>query len=283
MQFIDPKEILAATNGGLDIILQLYPQARSCVDFPNRKFKLRSDEKTASGSLKKLDDNSWVVTDFGGDRVSRNGILCYQYETGKEYILCLRELAIQYNVLSEDQKKEILKPDYDSRPADPEEVDGTWTFNTRDEGEIWKDYELETLFSKYTLEYVGWDKPDKRKDAYAKLAGVLKKYRFHPVVSYNSIKNRTVHSFASNENYPIFLIDEGKFKKLYQPKHWDASRRFTYHGEYVKDYIHGLEQAQKERARLVKDAEDKWDPEAAAQTGEKKTEPKLPEIILMSG
>lgn len=283
MQFIDPKEILAATNGGLDIILQLYPQARSCVDFPNRKFKLRSDEKTASGSLKKLDDNNWVVTDFGGDGVSRNGILCYQHETGKEYISCLRELAIQYNVLSEDQKKEILKPDYNSRPADPEEVDGTWTFNTRDEGEIWKDYELETLFSKYTLEYVGWDKPEKKKDAYAKLAGVLKKYRFHPVVSYQTIKNRTVHAFASNENYPIFLIDEGKFKKLYQPKHWDASRRFTYHGDHIKDYIHGLEQAQKERARLVKDAEEKFDPEAAAQSGEKKTEPKLPEIILMSG
>lgn len=283
MQFIDPIQILEATNGGLDIILELYPQARTCVNFPNRKFKLRPDEKTASASLRKQEDGNWIATDFGGDRASRNGIMCYQYETGKAWVQCLQDLAIKYNVLTEEQKKEVLKPDYESRPATPEEEDGKWIFETRDEGDIWKDYEIETLFSKYTLEYAGWFKQDKKTEAYNRLAAVLKKYRFHPVISYSSIKNRTVHKFSANENYPIFLIDEGGFKKLYQPKHSDASRRFTYHGEYKKSYIHGLEQAKKERARLVQEAEDNYDPEAAQHTGDKKTEPKLKEIILCTG
>jgi len=284
MQFVDPKELLNATNGGLDIILDLYPHARTCVDFPNRKFKLRSTEKTASAGLKKLAaDNNWVVTDFGGDNQPRNGIQCYQNETGKSWVDSLQDLALKYNVLTEEQKKELLKPEYSSRDANPDEENGVWDFNIREQGEIWTDSEIETIFSKYTLQYTGWHKEETKKEAYNKLAGILKKYRFHPVISYTVISNRKVHTFASTPNYPILLIDEGKFKKLYQPKHWDAGKRFTYHGDYIKDYIHGLEQAQKERARLVKEAEDKFDPEAAEHTNEKKTEPKLSEIILCTG
>ncbi len=280
MKFIKPEEILEATRGGLDIILDLYPGAHSCVDFPSRKFKLRSTEKSASASLKLLEDGNWVVTDFGGDQKPRNGILCYQFETAYDYGRTLQELALKYSVFTEEEKKNVLKPDYQERDATPDEVDGTWEFNTREQGEIWKDYELLTLFSKYSLEYLGWHKEATKQEAYSKLAGVLKLFRYHPVVSYTVISKRKVRTFSATDHYPIFLIDEGKFKKLYQPKHYDAGRRFTYHGDYIKNYIHGLEQAQKERARLVKKAEDAYDPLAE---GKQNTEPKLSEIILCTG
>ena len=40
-------KIYAATNNGLDIILWYYPQAQGC-DRPNKYFKIRSEERTAS-------------------------------------------------------------------------------------------------------------------------------------------------------------------------------------------------------------------------------------------
>lgn len=271
MQFVDPNELLNATNGGLDIILDLYPGARTCVDFPNRKFKVRADEKTASGSLKKLEDGNWVVTDFGGDGVSRNGILSYQHETGKTYVQALRDLAVRYNVLSDDQKRDIFKPDYEERPASDEDNEKEWKFNIKDS---WSDAEITTLFSQNTLKYVGWFTEEKKQDAYTKLAAVLRRYRFYSLSSYSLVKDRKVLTFKSNENYPIFLIDEEKFKKIYQPKHWDKGKRFMYQGEHQKGYVHGLIQAKKEQQRLVENAIDNEDDDS---------NPKLDELVICSG
>jgi hypothetical protein len=39
-----------------------------------RQFKLRESEKTTSASLKLLENGVWVVTDFGGDAIPRNGV-----------------------------------------------------------------------------------------------------------------------------------------------------------------------------------------------------------------
>ena len=40
---ITKDEILEATNGGLDIILGLYPQAKSCSEGKAKAFKLRNE------------------------------------------------------------------------------------------------------------------------------------------------------------------------------------------------------------------------------------------------
>lgn len=38
------EKLYEATNGGLDIILDIYPQAKDCVGVKNKHFKIR-DEK----------------------------------------------------------------------------------------------------------------------------------------------------------------------------------------------------------------------------------------------
>ena len=69
---IPVQKIYDATNGGLDIILWIYPEASNCVgnDGKNKKFKIRN-ESTPSACLFKHKsdkyDEIWGVTDFGGD------------------------------------------------------------------------------------------------------------------------------------------------------------------------------------------------------------------------
>ena len=61
---IKAEDILNATHGGLDIILDCYPQARDCVN-AKKHFAIRDERKPAAVRLKKL----WQ--DLAGDRLRR--------------------------------------------------------------------------------------------------------------------------------------------------------------------------------------------------------------------
>ena len=43
---ITVEQILNATNGGLDIILNIYPQAKKCVENKNKHFAIRENVNT---------------------------------------------------------------------------------------------------------------------------------------------------------------------------------------------------------------------------------------------
>lgn len=45
------SKILDATNGGLDILLDLYPSAREVVHGSAKKFKMREEERTPSATI----------------------------------------------------------------------------------------------------------------------------------------------------------------------------------------------------------------------------------------
>jgi len=85
MAYIKQQDILNATSGGLDIIFRCYPQAREAQKKSDKRFKIRHEERTPSASLKQLDDGVWIVTDFGGDQVPRNGIQVYQKEVNLSF------------------------------------------------------------------------------------------------------------------------------------------------------------------------------------------------------
>ena len=94
---------MAATDGGLQIILDYYPQAKDCA-WTNKKFKLRSDERTASASIRKKGDR-WKVTDFGGTGHEMDAIDICKYEEHIEYNSeAIALLAQRYGV---------EKPEYD--------------------------------------------------------------------------------------------------------------------------------------------------------------------------
>jgi len=308
--YIEQQDILNATNGGLDIIHQLYPDSVGSETRHNRKFKVR-EEKTPSASLKRADDGNWLVTDFGNDSQPRNAIQCYMFEHGTDFISTLRILAANYNVISPDKPQLAITSDYSERPAEPDEAERKWSWDIR---KSFTDAEIEAIISKKVLAAIGWKKQipqsyidekgdlkltveDKVMEPYNKIVAAFKEYHWHPLVSYSLVKDRKKMTFSSNEHYPIFLIDEGTHQKIYQPKHPDKSRRFMYAGEKPKDFIHGLAQLNKafeankkkfeaeESENIIENADSEGGPLGAAD--DKKTDksksPKIKELILCSG
>ncbi|WP_316743387.1 hypothetical protein [Pedobacter antarcticus] len=286
MQFIDANDILKATNGGLDIITDLYPDAIESIDQPNRKFKTR-EEKTASAKLNRTTEGIYLVIDFGNDQTNRNGIHCYAYENKIDYVTALTELAAKIGISGSNTEISKIRAAYSDRDAAAEEEEGTWKFDLIRTG--YTDFEIETLVSTQILKSTGWNDEKKRKDAYSKIAGRLKYYHWHPVTSYSIVKDRKVMTFASTDEYPIFLIDEGTHKKVYQPKHADKSKRFMYApgtGKKPKDFIHGLTQLTKtyeeNRDRIDQELQESGDDDGK-KGRKKKPNYKLSEVILCTG
>lgn len=292
MPYIEDADILQATNGGLDIILSLYPDAAKSVDQPNRKFKTR-EEKTASAKLNRLPDGTYLVVDFGDDARSRNAIHCYVIEHACDWNTARNELASRYNIQGADPSKSDIKAIYSERPAESAEADGTWSYETRGS---FNDIEIETIVSTKIRESFNWKSEDEKKAKFAHghISDKLKEYHFHPMNSYSIIKNRKVMTFSASDKYPMFLIDEGtkeegsketdRFQKIYQPLHPEKAMRFMYiPGKKPKDFIHGLQQlnlAYDEHREQI-EQEDK------TEDGEKKKRKdddyKLDEVILCTG
>jgi len=254
MAYIDQQDILNATSGGLDIILRCYPQAREAQNKTDKRFKIRHEERTPSASLKQLDDGVWVVTDFGGDQVPRNGIQVYQKEENLSFREALVQLAGIYGV--GEIKAEINKPEFEKRPATAEEKEKDYYFETKDEI---PDSNLAVLGPKVTRE-------------------VCAKYNCYSLKSFTYIKNREALINKATENYPIFLFDHGDFKKLYQPLNPDKQYRFRYVGDKPKDYINGLAQLRAAYEKYIdQQTKNMTDDD---ETGELK---KLGEAIICSG
>ena len=252
------SEILEATDGGLQIILKYYPQAADTINSRNKKFKIR-DEETASTSLKQLDDGNYVVTDWGGDSTPRNGILVCMSEENLTYREALAKLAGEYGVGG--IKKDINKPDFAIRDAKPDEKEGDYSF------------EINETLSPDELELLG---PIVTQD-------VCDIYVCYSLKSFTYIKNRKAQITTATENYPIFLIDHGEWKKIYQPLSFDKGFRFRYVGNKPKDLINGLEILRKKNVEYQERQLQEIEREKEAGGNPSTKIKKYPEAILMSG
>ncbi len=279
---IEAKDVLDATNNGLDIILYLYPQAQEGVMNKKHKFKLRDTEKTASANLyQNRDDQTWLVTDFGGDGVRRNGIMCWAFEKNISFVEALYEVAAKFNVAGRtDDGKDLPRSMYSEAPADPDIPENKWTWEARTS---FTDFEIETILSANTLKFVKWKNADETiaKDAYARIVAKFEYYRWRSLISYSIVKNGKKMTFSATDEYPMFIINEGKHQKLYQPKHPDKGKRFLYIGEKPKHFIHGLEQLEKLYNKKKEEQLD--DDDDDEDTDKKKKEYKLDEAIICSG
>lgn len=252
--YVEQQDILDATNGGLDIILYYYPQARQALETREKRFRIR-DERTPSASLKQATDGNWLVTDFGDDQIPRNGIQVCAKEEGKSFREAIILLAGRYGIGA--LKQETNKPEVEYRDARSEEEEGSYSFEVND---TISDNELNILGPKVTRE-------------------VCKKYYVFSLKSFTYIKNRKARITRATENYPIFLFDHQEWKKIYQPLNPEKQYRFSYVGNKPKDYINGLHQLQNAYEDF-RNKQMREDPESREQ--EKEIE-KLPEAILCSG
>lgn len=253
MPYIEQQDILNASRGGLDIILTYYPQAGACLESNRKEFKIRESERTPSARIKQLSDGNYVVTDFGDDSTPRNGIQICMKEDEITYREAIVKLAGRYGVGGINP--EINKPGFEKRPATVDEKEGETYFEIKEE------------MTEKELAELG---PIVTKD-------VCNKYNVHSLNSFTYIKNREAHVTTSNENYPIFMVDHGEFKKIYQPKNPDKAYRFRYSGTRPKDFINGLNQVRKAHEEINSE----YDPESSEK--EKKKMQKLSEIIIASG
>jgi len=221
MAFINQQDIFNASSGGLDIIYLCYPQAKIAQTKFDKRFKIRTTEKTPSASLKQLSDGIWVATDFGGDQIPRNGIQVYMKEESLTFREALVQLGGIYSVGS--IKREVNKAGFEKRPATKDEKEKEYIFDVK--AEITEE-ELKILGPKVTLE-------------------VCKRYQVYSLNSFIYVKNREALITSSTIDYPIFLFDHGDFKKLYQPLNPEKQYRFRYTGNKPRDYINGLLQLNK--------------------------------------
>ena len=265
------EDLMAATDGGLQIILDYYPQAKDCAG-TNKKFKLRSDERTASTSIRKKGDR-WKVTDFGGTGHEMDAIDICKYEEHIEYNSeAIALLAQRYGVESE-LKPDINKPDFKTRPAKPDEQDG-------------KTYlEIAESFTADQLRVLG---PLVKEEHCQAL-------HWHPVKFIRYVKNRQVTEIWANDKYPIFARQcaftkdgqEDSFYKVYQPyyigENGDKSRRFTYTpaGKKPQRYTNGL--AELKRAHHIYNEDERKAWESTHGEGQPYKEKKLKEAFICSG
>lgn len=254
-------KIYTASNDGLDIIIKYFPQADGC-DKPGKKFKMRTDERTASASLKKI-KGVWRATDFGDEGTALTPIQICMREEHLEFREALFLLADRYKVDSRINSS-VNKPVKEFRDA------------TADEPEGEKKYELNEKLTKEELALLG---PFVTQE-------VCDRYNYYSVKWYSTVKNRKVMTVHSTENYPIFLHDCGSFKKVYKPLEPEKQYRFFCIGEKPERYINGLDVLKKLHEDYVRNMDSDSEVEEARGDGEEKPRrksDKLPEAILCSG
>lgn len=272
---IRPEDIYAATNRGLDIILDYYPQAAECVD--NKKhFKRRLSEDDASACLKlfKTPDGGEIykVTDFGDQGHAMSPVDIVMHEDGIRFPEAILKLATRYGV-TDTLDRNVNKPEIRQRPAKVKEKDGSRFF------------ELEEGFTPDQLRILG---PRVKKEDVEFL-------NWHVVKSISYVKNREVTTKSTTPNYPIFIREclvkassgespEVKFYKIYEPLNLSKQYRFSYTPEGVKpkQYINGFEELKALFRKMNADEEAifKQDPANDAKAYKEK---KLPEAFICSG
>ncbi len=268
------QQILDRTNGGLDIILSLYPEAEKCVN-NNRAFKIRDSEKTPSSTIKKGDNGNYYVKDHGGD-FSGGAVNLYMYKESVELKDAIKILATQYGVFDNAAPPEVFLPIREKRNSTELEKEGDYSFEYKD---TLNEFEIETVFAKHVIDYAFNVHKD---DWKIYLNKVCAAYGFFSLISFTYIKDGIAKITKSTDKYPIFVIKGDTFVKIYQPKALDKKYRFRYSGKKSNDYIFGYARF----CHTWAEGEKKWlnekeDKAAAGEYVEKSY--KLEDVIECSG
>lgn len=250
-KMIKIEDILNATNGGLDIILDCYPQARDCVN--NKKHFAIRNERTPSASIRQFDSKTygriWQVTDFGGDGRGENAISVYMSAHGMrqdQLHEALLQLAARYGV-KDELSRTVNKPDIRQRPARQDEPDGSRSFV------------LNETFAQEELSILGPNVTQADVD----------RLHWHSVKMITHVKNRVVTEKFSNQHYPIFAreceVGDGKdpekrFYKVYEPLNYDKGFRFSYtpSGRKPQRYVNGLSELKDAYRKMNAEEEKEW-------------------------
>jgi hypothetical protein len=283
---ISKEDVLKATEGGLKVILLYYPDAEDCIGKAGKKFKMH-EEKTPSASIKMMPDGNYVVADFGADGKWMNAIVLCQKEENLDYGGAIKHIAEHFKVGGDDAVKSMFEPAISVTDADPGQDEGEKIID--DVFEEIPEAHLNILFSEKTFSYVEYIhhniaiEEDRKKAVYDHLRKICTGLHYFALKSYTIIKKRKAIKIASTDYYPIFLIHERSFQKIYQPNASNKGHRFMYVGKFDQNFLHGYDQAiqayNDKNATAKKDISAVADPEKSAEI----ILEKLNEIIYCTG
>lgn len=264
MSYVKDTDIFDATDGGLDVIKAYYPNCLDVFEKRAKQFKIRGTEKTASASLKKLDNGVWVVTDFGGDQVSRNCIQICMLEESVSFGEACALLGARYSV--KGAVLQVYKPTIVRRPLNEKETPKSYHFTFKE-------------FTEKELFMLGPRVNKLHCEAFH-----LKSCKSYTYCG----ENETIIT-ESTEDYPIFVFDFGTWQKIYQPNAFEKQFRFRYAGEKPKRYVFGMDLLQKEWEMKKKDQEsDDFSIEDMTMDDDddkpaKKSDPRVDAAFIISG
>lgn len=232
------EKILDATNGGLDIILQLYPQADT-----RKNFRIREEDRTPSANLKfNKELRRWKLTDFGGSIRNEDAFGLYALDRNIAYYEAIlevgRELQQQRGIPIFEDTRGFYQ--YEFREYSLENC--PYELNDK------KFHYIQKEFSEYELELLG---PFVTIEDCEKVNLVsLSEYSY-----YNEAKGK-VFRFIATDKFPIlaFINQDntiGEWLKIYMPKGSKKysddgkDRRFRYVGGRPSRYVFGLDYVKK--------------------------------------
>lgn len=216
MARIDKEDILLATEGGKNVILDYFPQ--SSVGFSSRRnFKMRADDRNPSGTVF-IKDNVWFVQDKGGtDTKAYTAITLVMEQEGLNFPQALQFIAQKFAPHLLEDKAVSLAPKPRMEKVTPSD---TIEVIIRPGGE----------FTAKELDLLGYNITQK----------ICDEFHLKPVESYITRKNEKGVSWQifSTDEYPIYFYDYGSFGKIYQPM---GELRFLWTGEKPDGLISGDE------------------------------------------
>ncbi len=250
------QQILNRTNGGRDIILQLFPQAKE-----KKHFKM-NEERTASSNMFRMPDGNYIIKNWSKGW-SKNAIQLFADENGLEYAQAVFQLAERFNI--------TVQPTTSPAPK----------IRKIDQAEWDRDVDLENGFAYETKEFTDFEL--KTLGPFVR-AETCVDYRLFSVKWHATLKEGKITIVEATDTFPIFIfcfVNKGeKFYKLYQPKSTDKKWRFSWRGKKPADFIGGFDILNKEwNKRKAKEEESYSDDNA----GEVVKAEKIDKVFLCSG
>lgn len=254
------EKIFDVTNGGLDIITSIYPQANE-----RNHFKLRDSEKTASASLKKLQDGVYILNDWGSSGKPKNAIQLYADFHGLEFFQAVLQLAANYQIPTGTTQ---VKNEANFRKIDLSEWDNNKEFDETNFCFETKD------FTEFELQTLGPFVDEK----------TCNKYNLFSLAWYAVKKEGKITIVESTDSFPMyifcFVANNKKFYKILQPKSTDKKFRFFWKGTKPADFVGGLSALQSEFS--ARQAQYEAELQDEANKNQAKLE-KIDKVFLCSG
>ena len=227
------SQIYAATNGGLDIIIDACPQAAEKIRL-NKNFCMRENDKTPSAHAYPPKDSSdcWHVKDFGmteggGYYTPIDIYLWSKGYTQKQFTLAIQELMEAYGV-EETLTPGINKPLIEKRDATADEIGLPPRVKCRpgfsnDDIAVWGSF-----VKAECLKELGWEAVDSVTITVDGKTIVKRPTPTYPI-------------FAQTCTYTDEQCNIHQFQKLYEPMNPNKAYRFSIVGKKPQHYIFGLQ------------------------------------------